>query len=116
MAILYNANYDLTIPFSDVSIQVSLTANVVQTFTIPGTNTQKYSARFTYNSISNVFVARNAVPVIPAGGAVNTQLYCEFKPGYDRTQRFVNGGDVIQFITPDAEAYVGMRLMQLTSS
>jgi hypothetical protein len=114
MAILYNSNYDLTCPWSDICIQVALAANAELTFTIPGASTVQYSARFTYTATSNVFVARNAVPVIPGGGTVGTQIYSEFRPGCDRTQRYFNGGDVVHFITPDVTAYVGMRLMQLT--
>jgi hypothetical protein len=109
MAIAYNSNYDETIPFSDVDFQVALQANVEETFTIPGNSTIQYQALFEYNYVSNVFVCKNAVPVIPAGGTVGTQQYNEFRP----CKRYVRGGDVIHLITPDALAYVGVSLRQL---
>ena len=114
MAVPYSNNFENTIPWSDVSLQVALTANVAQTFTVPGAATAKYTARFTYTATSNVFIARAAAPVVPGANTVGSQQYAEFRPGYDGSQRYVNGGDVIQFITPDATAYVGVHLMQLT--
>lgn len=113
MAIQYNSNFDLTIPFSDVCVQVAAQANVEETFTVPGTAVNKYSARFSYISTSNVFVRINGVPTIPPGGTVGTQQYNEFRPGDDGSQRYVQGGDVIHFITPDASAYVGVSLRAL---
>lgn len=110
MAIQYNSNYDETIPFSDVCAQVSCQANVEQTFTIPGTALTQYSARFEYISTSNVFVRLNGIPTIPPAGSVGTEQYSEFRP---RCQRYVKGGDVLHFITPDALAYVGVSLRQL---
>jgi len=113
MAIMYNSNYDLTIPFSDVCAQVGLTANVGQTFTVPGAATINYAARFTYTSTSNVFVRLNSAPTTPPGATVGTQQYNEFRPGSDGSQRYVKGGDVIHFKTPDATGYVGLSLRQL---
>lgn len=113
MAIQYNSNFDVTLPFSDVCAQVGLTANVERTFTVPGDATAKYSVHFGYISSSNVFVRLNATPSIPAGGTVGTQQYNEFRPGDDGTQRYVQGGDVLHFISPDATGYVGISLRQL---
>jgi hypothetical protein len=113
MAISYNSNYDVTIPFSDVSIQIALATATLQTYTIPGTSTAQYSARFSYAQNSNVFVRLNGAAVTPPAGTITTQQYGEFKPGNDGSQRYVKGGDVLQFITPDASAYVGVSLRQL---
>jgi hypothetical protein len=113
MAIQYNSNFDKTIPFSDVCAQVALVANTEETFTVPGAATAKYSAHFAYTSTSNVFVRTNATPAIPAGGTVGVEQYNEFRPGDDGFQRYVQGGDVIHLITPDATAYVGISLRQL---
>lgn len=113
MAILYNSNYDETIPFSDVCAQVALGANVEQTYTIPGVATNQYSARFSYTSTSNVFVRKNGTPTAPAPGSVGVQPYNEFRP---EVQRYVKGGDVIHMITPDATAYVGISLRALNSA
>lgn len=113
MAIQYNSNFDLTIPFSDVCAQVGLVANTGETFTIPGSPISKYSVKFSYISTSNVFVRMNGVPAIPSGGTVGVEQYNEFRPGDDGSQRYAQGGDVIHFITPDTTAYVGISLRQL---
>jgi len=109
MAIQYNSNYHETLPFSDVAVQVHCTASTEQTFTVPGTPTTQYQAYFEYNDLSNVYVCLNATPVIPGAASVGTQQYNEFKP----EKRYVRGGDVIHFITPDANAYIGVSLRQL---
>lgn len=109
MTIAYNANYIETMPFSDTAVQVNCGSNVEETYTVPGTETQQYQAYFEYTQDSNVFVCKNATPVIPSSGSVGTQPYNEFRP----KKRYVRGGDVIHFITPDATAYVGVSLRQL---
>lgn len=110
MAIMYNSNYDETMPFSDVCAQFHLLANIADSFTVPGEPTINYSARFTYTNDSVVFVRLNSAPSIPAGGTVGTEQYNEFRP---EVQRYVKGGDVIHMISPDASAYVGVSLRQL---
>lgn len=109
MAIAYNANYIETMPFSDVCAQVNCAAGVEQTFTVPGTTTQQFQAYFEYNQSANVFIRLNGVPTVPSSGSVGTQQYNEFRP----KKRYVRGGDVIHFITPDASAYIGVSLRQL---
>ena len=116
MTILYNSNYDLTIPQSDTCGQVALQINVAETFTLPGTALNNYAVRFTYTSTSNVFVRFNGVPTIPPAGTVGTEQYNEFRPGSDGSQRYAKGGDVIHLITPDATAYVGISVRALASS
>ena len=113
MAILYNSNYDLTIPFSDTCAQIALAANTEETYTVPGVATNNYSVHFAYICTSNVFVRMNGTPTIPAGGTVGTEQYTEFRPGDDGFQRYAKGGDIIHFITPDATAYVGISLRAL---
>ena len=109
MTISYNSNYIETMPFSDTAIQVNCAAAVEQTYTVPGTPTTQYQAYFEYASNSNVFVRNNAVPLVPASGTVGTQPYSEFKP----KKRYVKGGDVLHFITPDTNAYIGISLRQI---
>lgn len=109
MTIAWNANYIETMPFSDTAVQVACTINEDQTVTVPGTDIIQYQAYFEYASSSNVFVCKNSVPVIPSNGSVGTQAYNEFKP----KKRYVRGGDVIHFITPDNVAYIGVSLRQL---
>lgn len=96
-------------PFSDLCKQLNLGSNVEQTFTVPGADTIQYQAYFEYPENSNVFVCKNATPVIPTSGSVGSQQNNEFKP----KKRYVRGGDVIHFITPDATVYCGVSLRQL---
>lgn len=109
MTIPWNANYIETMPFSDTCIQVACGTNVEETWTVPGPETSEYQAYFEYNSISNVFICKNAAPTIPSAGTVGEQQYNEFRP----KKRYVKGGDVLHFITPDASAYIGVSLRQL---
>jgi len=109
MTIQYNSNYAETMPFSDTAVQVALGAAVAQTFTVPGNEKDYYQAYFEYINTSNVFVRLNATPATPAPATVTTQPYSEFRP----KKRYVRGGDVIHFITPDATAYVGVSLRQI---
>lgn len=109
MTIAYNSNYNETMPFSDTAVQVNCGSNVEETFTVPGTPEQQFQAYFAYTENSNVFICKNATPVIPASGTVGTQQYSEFRP----LKRYVRGGDVLHFITPDANAYIGVSLRQL---
>lgn len=109
VTISYNANYIETMPFSDTCRQVACLVGVEQTVTVPGTPTQQFQAYFEYNQSSNVFIRLNATPTVPAGGTVGTQPYNEFRP----KKRYVRGGDVIHFITPDTSAYIGVSLRQL---
>lgn len=116
MTILYNSNYDLTIPQSDTCAQVALGVGVAETYTVPGTSVNQYTLRFTYTANSNVFVRFNAAPTTPPAGTVTTQPYSEFRPGSDGSQRYAKGGDVIHLLTPDATAYVGISVRALMSS
>jgi hypothetical protein len=109
MAIAYNANYIETMPFSDACAQIQLPANTDTDWTVPGSPSQQFQAYFEYASNANVFVCKNAVAVIPASGVVEEQPYNEFKP----VKRYVRGGDVLHFITPDTVAYVGVSLRQI---
>jgi len=109
MTIQYNANYIETMPFSDTAIQVNCGSNVEQTYTVLGPVTAQFQAYFEYTQDSNVFVCINGTPVIPSSGSVGTQPYNEFRP----KKRYVRGGDVIHFITPDSTAYVGVSLRKL---
>jgi len=105
----YNENYNGTIPFSDTAYQANLATNTDATITIPGTSINQYQALFSYISTSNVFVRLNAAQTVPLSGTIGTSQYGEFRPD----KRYVRGGDVLHFITPDSGAYVGVSLRQL---
>jgi hypothetical protein len=97
-------------PFSDTCWQISAATNASQSITIPGTSIMQYQAYFEYANNSNVFICLNTAPTVPVSGSSSTQAYSEFKP----VKRYVKGGDVLYFITPDvAGAYVGVSLRKL---
>lgn len=111
MSLKYTENFGGTTPFSDTCAQIHCVANVDLDWTVPGVAGQLYQAVFSYASDSNVYVCKNDVAVIPAGGTVEEQPYNEFKP----YKRYVRTGDVLHFITPDTSAYIGVSLMVLPS-
>ena len=113
MAIPYNSNYDITVPFSDVSATFNLATGVAQTYTVPGASTVNYSARFGYRLDSNVLVCLNGTATTPGAGTNNSTQYQELNPGIDGSQRYVKGGDVLSISTPDASAYLSISLRQL---
>jgi hypothetical protein len=107
MAIQYYRNHGETTAISDVSPYMTLVANAVLTYTVPGSSTTQYQVLLSYASNSNVFVGLNATPTVPAAGTIIAAgRFIEFKP----CERYVKGGDVLSFITPDATAYVGLSL------
>lgn len=108
MAIPYTSSYDETIAFSDTCVQISLATNIAQTYTIPGAATQVYTALFGFPTNSIIWVAKNTTPVTPPAGTQTTVQYMEFvNPG---EKRYVKGGDVLSFITPDTSARVGISI------
>lgn len=109
MAIPYTCSYDGTLPFSDTDRQIGLLANVAQSITVPGTGDQKYAAHFSFNATSNVWVGKNSTAASPAGGTTTSLQYVELRPD----KRFVVGGDVLSFITPDASASVGVEFRSI---
>ncbi|HEY5268203.1 MAG TPA: hypothetical protein VII94_03635 [Candidatus Saccharimonadales bacterium] len=109
MTSLYNANYIETMPFSDTVAQISVEIGTGQSWTIPGTNAVAYQAYFEFNQDSSVYVGLNVVPSGPSAGSVSTQPFVEFKP----KKRYVRGGDVLHFSTPDSNAYFGVSLRQI---
>ncbi len=110
MAIPYVSSYE-ALPFSDVSKQIGLVANVGQNFTVPGNGTMKYVAVFSFNATANIFVGNNTTATTPPGGTTTSLQYVSFRP--DR--KFVSGGDVLSFTTPDTTGYVGVELYSIPS-
>lgn len=111
MAIPYNSNYDGTVPFSDTCAQFALVAATELTYTVPGTETANYQASFGFNSTSNIYVRLNATAATPSGGTTTSLPFQELRPN----KRYVKGGDVLHFITPDSTAQVSLALMSLRS-
>lgn len=112
MTVPYTSSFDQTIAFSDTCAQFALATGVAQSYTVPGASHQKYTALMTYASNSNVFVGYNVVAASPTSGTNTTVVREEFKP----RKRYVIGGDVLSFITPDTSAYVGLSLRAISNS
>ncbi len=107
----YTDNFDHAKPFSDTCFQVNLAANVEQTYTVPGVATQKYRAKFEFNSISNVYIGLNVTATTPGAGLNSSTANLEFRPS---EPKFVKGGDVIHAISSDAAgSYVGISLLAI---
>ncbi len=113
MAIKYTSSFDETISFSDTDAQIGLTAGLEQTYTIPGTSKQKFNVLFGMSSNANVFVGYNVTATVPAANSVETTQGIEFMT--PDSKRYVIGGDVLHFITPDATAWVGVSVRGITS-
>lgn len=112
MAIKYNCNFRGTLPFSDVTVSISITTNLEQTYTVPGDATFKYQVLYAYNDTANVYVRLNGsgAATVPTPNSAVQQQYMEFRP----YKRYVQGGDVLHFITPDAIQYLGISLRQIS--
>jgi len=111
MTTQYNRNFGDTMIFSDVNARIVLLANAELTYTVPGDNWQKYTVLFSYTQDANVFVGYNVTAAIPADGTVASTGIIEFKP----YERYVKGGDVLHFITPDTKVWMGISLRALPS-
>lgn len=106
MSTRYQSSYDDTLPFTDQAPSVALAASTPLSYTVPGENKDTYVCEFTYLETSIVFVANNSTAAIPSAGTVSTASRSAFKP----KKRFVRGGDVLSFITPDTTAIFGFEL------
>lgn len=111
MALRYSSSFDQTIGFSDTECQLVLVASAVQTYTLPGTNSHKYTILFSYNSTANVYVGYNVTPAVPSSGTNTVVARVEYRPA----QRYAIGGDVISFITPDATVYMGISVRSISN-
>lgn len=111
MTTIWNSNFEnKTVPFSDTSVRFALSANVAQTYTVPGDATQKYQALFKFTSTANIFVGLNFTPSIPVSGTNETTHTEEYRPDC----KYVKGGDIISVISPDTTAYVGVSLLAIS--
>jgi hypothetical protein len=103
MVTSYTSSFDKTIAFTEVSYPFHLTANVVTTITLPGTQVNKYVLTFGVSSNSNVFIGYQVTPTVPAGDSAPETAREEYMiPGM---QRYAFGGNVISLISPDTAAY-----------
>ena len=106
----YAKNFDHAKPFSDTCAQLALAAGVAQPYTVPGPATQKYRLKITMNSTANVFVGYGVTATVPGAGLKTETGNIEYRPD---EPKYVYGGKVLSFITPDASAYVGLALLTI---
>lgn len=104
MAVAIYDNYNGTTNFSDVAPRFAITAGNEVTYTVPGTALNQMQALFEFNENDTVYVGYNVTAVVPAPNSVSAGRFIELLP----KKRFVKGGDVLSFVTPDPIAYVGI--------
>lgn len=104
MAVQYHNNYVDTTNFSDVTPRMALRAGPSLSYTVPGNATQDLQALFEYGDDCTVFVGYNVDVTVAAQDTVTTGRFVEIMP----KKRFVKGGDVLYFATPDPIAYIGI--------
>jgi hypothetical protein len=106
----FNTSFLNALPFSDEGSEFNLAANVALSFTVPGSDSIKYRAEFSYMQTSNVWVSLNGTATVPVAGTQGSTSMKEFRPGI----RFVKGGDVLSVVTGDVGgAQVGISLLQI---
>ena len=96
-------------PFATDNWQTTLAAGVAQTVTVPS-NFANWIAVFSYEPGSDVFVANNVAAVAP------TSSFALVASQFNPAARFVKGGDVLSFITPDTTAYVSVSFYAIGSA
>jgi hypothetical protein len=106
----YNSSFNGAMPFSDTGSKFNLAANVALTFTVPGDDSMRFRAQFSYTQNSNVWVSLNGSATVPVAGTQSSSNMEEFRPDV----RYVKGADVLSVVTGDVGgAQVGISLLQL---
>lgn len=109
MSLRYTSSFDQTTGWCDLDIQLHLTANNEQSYTIPGDSKDKYKAVFYYISDSNIFVAYDDTATVPAADATTTTKRLVLRP----ETKWVTGGHTLSFITPDTAQYVSVEFFSV---
>jgi|ERR1700761_1866882 len=123
MATKFNLSRDINgfngfgVPFSDTLYATNLTTGAAQSLAVPLVmgmggngiyNGPEYIAIFSFEPGSNVWVSNGGTAATPGSSfALSTS---ELNPA----ARFVKGGDILSFITPDSSAYVGVAFYVLS--
>jgi len=111
MAVSIHNNYLDTTNFSDTTTRIALTSGNTLTYTVPGLATSNMQVIFTLTDDATLFVGYNKTATVPAPNTVTSDQFIELmKNGF---KRFVRGGDVLSFVTPDPMTYVGISLRAL---
>lgn len=101
-------NNTFGLPDAPFKYQNSLVASTEKTLTVPGTYA-KYSAIFAVEPGAEVWYAKNNTAVLPVAGefiATNSEL--------NPVSREVKAGDILHFITGNADARIGVVLYPIS--
>lgn len=111
MAVQYHNNFVDTTNFSDTTTRIALTSGNTLTYTVPGSATDSIQVIFTLTNDATLFVGYNKTATVPVLNTVTSDQFIELmKDGF---KRFVRGGDILSFVTPDPIVYVGLSLRAL---
>jgi hypothetical protein len=108
MTIKYHENYSGTMPTTTNNAAIALAAATENSFTVSGSNNEKYVAIFTYPSNSSVYVAINDTAAAASAGAIDYPSNSLFKP--DRL--YVKAGDSVSLYANDATE-CGVRIYRI---
>ena len=112
MATQYSSSFDQTLGFTETCAQINPAANVAVTYTLPGTNVNKYVLTFGCGSNVAIFVGYNQTPVLPVHATTTASQVEMVVPGM---QRFAIGGDVLSFLTADSSDYLSISVRSITN-
>jgi hypothetical protein len=109
----YAENFDGCQPFSNTSVNILLAASTDLSWTVPGTATQLYRARFSISTSADAFVCNGATAQVPVSNTVTST------PNQQRIDDglclYVKGGDVLHFISTTTPQ-VGVSLLLVQNS
>lgn len=107
----YTSGSKMSHPVSNTIMSVTLTQNVIATFTVPGLASEvKYYAEYLIQPGSIVYIQQSASPTIAVPTGTPTLVAYELNPNC----REIKGGTVIQMLTPDtAGASLTISFMQI---
>lgn len=96
-------------PFSNTTAQFGLTAATALSYTVPGQSDQKFRCEFSWPYNANVWVGYNVTATSPTENTMSSNANIELRP----IARYVNGGDVLSFISISAVTDAGLRLLAI---
>ena len=106
----YQRNFQETFPFSNTSINILLEASTAISYTVPGTASQIYRAKFSVSYDADVWVILNGTAAVPTSNTVAATANQERIDAW--FQRYVKGGDVLSFISTGTPQ-VGVSFLQV---
>jgi hypothetical protein len=110
MATQYQSNYTGSYPFSDTCMNALLAASTALSWTVPGDPKITYRAHFSVSTSADVWVRNNGTAQVPT---TNTATSTSYQERIDvNFVKYVNGGDVLSFISTGTPQ-VGVSLLQL---